>query len=145
MGDIILGMSTDQSNEQQSIAKMLAAKRIVIFGLSDNPSRPSYQIAEYLQSAGKQIVPVNPKGVPVLGEKGYARIADVPGPIEIVNVFRRSEFCAEVTRDAIAAGAEGVWLQSGIMNAEAMKLAADAGILFVQNRCIMVEHARRSS
>ncbi|MGH7215106.1 MAG: CoA-binding protein [Tepidisphaeraceae bacterium] len=127
-----------------AIARMLSAKRIAIVGLSDDPSRPSHEIGEYLLSQGKEIIPVNPTHTQVLGRRCYARLADVPGPIDLVNVFRRPEFCADVTREAIAAGARGVWLQSGITNAEAKKLADDVGIDFVQNRCIMVEHAQRS-
>ena len=79
----------------------------------------------------------------VLGRKCYASLADVPGEIDLVNVFRRPQFCADVTREAIAKGAKGVWLQAGIRNEEARKLAADAGVDFVQDRCIMVEHMAR--
>ena len=133
--------SSDETNE---IAAMLNMKRIAIVGLSDDPSRPSFQVASYLLAHGKEVIPVNPTTVMVMGLKAYARLADIPGEIELVNVFRRSEFCAEVTKDAIARGAKGVWLQAGIHNDEARALARKAGIHYVEGRCIMVEHMHHS-
>ena len=131
-------------DEAAMITRMLSAGRIVIVGLSDAPDRPSNEIAQYLLSVGKKIVGVNPNRTTILGQPCYPSLADVPGPIEVVDVFRRPEHCAEVTRQAIAAGAKGVWLQSGIISEEAAQLARAAGIDFVQNRCIKVEHWRRS-
>jgi predicted CoA-binding protein len=122
---------------------MLGAGRIAIVGLSDDPSRPSYQIAAYLQSQGYEVVPVNPTHAMVMGMKSYPTLREVPGEVDVVNVFRRPEFCADITRDAIAIGAKGIWLQSGVRNDEAKKLAAAAGVDFVQDRCIMVEHRMR--
>jgi predicted CoA-binding protein len=122
---------------------MLQSKRIAIVGLSDDPLRPSYEIASYLLMHGYQIIPVNPNCRSALGQKSVPSLADVEGNIDLVNVFRRSEFCEQVTREAIAAGAKGVWLQLGIENPAAAKLAADAGIDFVQNSCIKIEHMRR--
>jgi predicted CoA-binding protein len=132
-----------REGERQVIERLVAARRIAIVGLSDDPSRPSYGVAEYLRGQGKQIVPVNPNHEQVMGLKSYRSLAEVPGRIDLVDVFRRAAFCAEVTREAIAVGAGGVWLQSGIINAEAERLAAEAGMDFVQNRCLMVEHRRR--
>jgi predicted CoA-binding protein len=129
--------------ETAAVDRMLKAKRVAVVGLSDDPSRPSHGIASYLLAHGFDVIPVNPTHENALGRKCYARLADVPGLIDLVNVFRRSEFCADVTRDAIAAGARGVWLQSGIRNEEARELAEEAGIDFVQDRCIMVEHMQR--
>ena len=129
--------------EASAVDRMLQAKRVVIVGLSDDPMRPSHGIASYLISHGLDVVPVNPMHDQVLGRKCYAKLADVPGPIDLVNVFRRSQFCADVTREAIAAGAKGVWLQSGIRNDQAHRLADEAGIDFVQDRCVMVEHMMR--
>lgn len=123
---------------------MLAGRRIVVFGLSPDASRISHQIADYLQRSGYEIAGVNPMAtVPILGAPVFKTLADVTGPIDFVNVFRRGEFCEAVTRDAIAAGARGVWLQSGIVSDPARKLAELAAIAFVQDRCVMVEHARR--
>jgi hypothetical protein len=119
---------------------MLGAKRIVVVGLSDDPSRASYGVAGYLRSVGKEVVPVNPNHQTVMGMTCYPSLRDVPGKIDLVDVFRRPEYCAGVVEDAIAVGAKGVWLQSGIVSAEAQRLAQAAGIDFVQDRCLMVEH-----
>ena len=135
--------SRGQGSDADAIARMLGAGRIAVVGLSDDPSRPSYQIASYLMSEGYQVVPVNPTHATVMGLKSYPTLKDVPGEVDLVNVFRRPEFCADITRDAIAKGAKGVWLQSGVRNDEAKRLAQSAGIDFVQDRCIMVEHRIR--
>ena len=132
-----------REDEAAAIERMLGAKRIAVVGLSDDPMRPSFGVSDYMRSQGYEIVPVNPTHETVMGMKCYAKLSDVPGPIDLVNVFRRPLACADVTREAIAAGAKGVWLQSGITNESARKLAAEAQIDFVQNRCIMVEHMSR--
>ena len=129
--------------EASAIDRMLTAKRIAIVGMSDDPMRPSNGIGGYLMSHGFEIIPVNPNHEKVLGLKCYASLADIPGGVDLVNVFRRPLACADVTRDAIAIGAKGVWLQSGIRNEEAKRLAEEAHIDFVQDRCIMVEHMSR--
>jgi predicted CoA-binding protein len=129
--------------EAAAVDRMLKAQRVAIVGLSDDPSRPSHGIAGYLASHGYEVIPVNPNHDQVLGHKCYASLADVPGEVDLVNVFRRPQFCADVTREAIAKGAKGVWLQAGIRNEDARKLAEEAGIDFVQDRCIMVEHMDR--
>jgi predicted CoA-binding protein len=135
--------SRPTATETAAVDRMLKAKRIAVVGLSDDPSRPSNGIASYLMAHGYEVIGVNPTHDKVFGRKCYARLADVPGIVDLVNVFRRGEFCADVARDAIAAGATGVWLQSGIRNDEASALAEEAGIDFVQDRCIMVEHMQR--
>jgi len=135
--------SRSPGDEAAAVDRMLKAKRIAIVGMSDDPSRPSHGIGSYLRVHGYEVIPVNPTHDVVLGLKCYARLSDVPGKIDVVNVFRRAEFCADVTRDAIAAGARGVWLQSGIRNEAARELAEEAKIDFVQDRCIMVEHMDR--
>lgn len=119
------------------VAQLLAARWIAVVGMSEG--RISGQIGAYLAAQGKEVIPVNPTQTTVNGLKCYASLADVPGHIDLVNVFRRPEFCADVVRDAIAVGAGGVWLQSGIVSAEAERLATEAGLAFVQDRCIMIE------
>lgn len=119
---------------------MLAANRIAVVGLSDDPSRPSYQVAAYLKSVGKEIVPINPTAKTIMGLTSYPSLEEAPRPIEVVDVFRRPEFCADVVRSAIAIGARGVWLQSGITSLESEQLAREAGIDFVQDRCLKVDH-----
>ena len=130
-------------NEAGPIERMLQGRRIAVVGLSDDPSRPSFRIANYLQSHGFEILPVNPHALVVLGVRCVPSLADVSGPIDVVNVFRRAEYCPQIVRAAIELGAKGVWLQSGIRSDEASRLAAEAGIDFVQDLCIMVEHANR--
>lgn len=135
--------TSPDSTEEGVIRRVLASRRIAVVGLSDDPSRPSFDVARYLLAAGYDIVPVNPTRDFILGRRSYPSLADVPGPIEVVNVFRRPEHCAEVVHQAIAAGAKAVWLQQGIINDEAAQLARQVGIDFVQDRCLKVEHIRR--
>jgi len=112
-------------------------------GLSDDPSRASFGVASYLLSAGKEVIPINPNCDRVLGLKCYPSLEAAPRPIDLVDVFRRAEACPDVVRQAIAAGAKGVWLQSGIISDEARELAWKAGIDFVENRCLMIDLMRR--
>src|SRR5688572_19008886 len=91
----------DPTGEAAAVRRMVDAKRIAVVGLSDDPSRPSYDVASYLKSVGKEILPVNPNHKTVMGLPCYPSLAAVPGPIDVVDVFRRAEFCAEVVRDAV--------------------------------------------
>jgi uncharacterized protein len=118
-------------------------KTIAVVGLSSNPMRPSFEVTEYMQGAGYRIIPVNPNEKEVLGEKSYARLEDVPGKIDIVNVFRRAEEVPPVVESAIRVGAKVVWMQSGIENEEAAEMARAAGLVVVEDTCILVEHRRR--
>jgi uncharacterized protein len=116
---------------------------IAVVGLSANPARASYEVTEYMQSAGYKIIPVNPNETEVLGEKCYARLEDVPEKIEIVNVFRRVEDVPPVVEGAIKIGAKVVWMQMGIENASAAERARAAGLIVVEDACVLVEHRRR--
>lgn len=127
-------------SEADAVRRMLAGRRIAVVGLSDDPSRASHGVASYLASVGKEIIPVNPNYTRVMGRQSYPSLEAVPGPIDVVDVFRRPEFCADVVRSAVAVGARGVWLQSGIVSDEAERLAREGGIDFVQNRCIKIDH-----
>jgi predicted CoA-binding protein len=135
--------ATASMTEKQAMQQMFAAKRIAVVGLSDNPGKPSHYVSEYLLNQGYDIAPVNPTVEEVMGRKCYSALEEVPRPIDVVLVFRRSELCADVARQAIAVGAKGVWLQSGIRNEEARRITQAAGAAFVQDRCMMVEHTRR--
>lgn len=115
---------------------------IVVVGLSADPTRPSYRVSAYMQRQGYRIIPVNPSEREVLGERCYPNLAAVPQPVEFVNVFRRAEFCPQVAREAVAAGARALWLQLGIVSPEARHIAEAAGLLYVEDRCVMVEHRR---
>jgi len=118
-------------------------KRIAVVGLSSNPARPSYGVTEYMQSAGYQIVPVNPNETDVLGEPSYASLEDVPQKIEIVDIFRRAEEVPPVVDAAIRAGAKVVWMQQGIVNEAAAEKARAAGITVVMDACLLIEHKKR--
>jgi predicted CoA-binding protein len=136
-------MNRDNASDEAPIRRMLRAQRIAIVGLSDDPSRASHAIGQYLIGVGKTVIPVNPTCRTVMGLACYPSLADVPGPVDLVNVFRRPEFCADVARDAVTVGAKGLWLQAGIYNEEAKAIARNAGIDYVEGRCIMVEDRHR--
>lgn len=115
-------------------------RNIAVVGLSSQTWRPSYSVTQYMQSAGYTVVPVNPNETQVLGEKAYATLDDVPGPIEIVDIFRRPEFVPEVVEAAIRRKARVVWMQLGVANQAAADRAIAAGLEVVMDRCILVEH-----
>jgi len=119
-------------------------KTIAVVGLSSNPMRPSYGVTEYMQSVGYRIIPVNPNETEVLGEKSYARLEDVPVKIDIVDIFRRAENVRPVVESAIRIGAKVVWMQHGIENEEAAEKASAAGLVAIEDSCILVEHRRRA-
>ncbi|GAB6180271.1 CoA-binding protein [Desulfotomaculum defluvii] len=127
----------------EKIKELLAScKTIAVVGLSDKPHRDSYKVAQYMQQHGYRIIPVHPRIKEVLGEKAYKTLADIPDQVDIVNVFRKSEETPQVVEEAIPIKPKTIWLQLGISNDEAAKLATDVGIEFIQNMCIKVEHAR---
>jgi uncharacterized protein len=119
------------------------SKTIAVVGLSANPLRPSHEVASYLQRAGYQIFPVNPNESEVLGQKSYARLEDIPVPIDIVDVFRRPENVPAVADSAIAIRAKCLWLQQGIIHAQAVAKAQAAGLLVIEDACLFVEHRKR--
>jgi predicted CoA-binding protein len=127
-------------DESAIIKRLLQSRRIAVVGLSDDPSRPSFGVANYMHAHGYEIIPVNPHCFSVLGVRSAASLADVTGPIDLVNVFRRSELCSAVVKEAIAAGAKGIWLQAGIRSPEARALAKEAGIDYIEDHCLMIEH-----
>jgi predicted CoA-binding protein len=125
------------------IPELLRSSRtIAVVGLSSKKFRPSYGVAEYMQGQGYRIIPVNPNEAEVLGEKTYARIEDVPEHIDIVDIFRRSEFVLPIVESAIRLGARAVWMQEGVVDEEAAQKARDAGLAVVMDRCILKEHMR---
>jgi len=126
------------------VAQILrGAKTIAVVGLSSNPMRASHEVAEYLKTAGYRIIPVNPNETEVLGERAYARLEDVPEPVDIVDVFRRAEEVPAVAESAIGIGAKVLWMQLGIENAGSAEKALAAGLVVVEDSCLMVEHKRR--
>jgi hypothetical protein len=128
-------------HNRSELKRMLEEARVIaVVGHSDKPYRTSYSIGQYLRDAGYQIYAVNPTVNEINGEPVYASLADVPEPIDIVNVFRRSEFLAEVVDQAIAAEAKAVWAQLGVVDEKAAKKAEDSGLAMVMDRCIKVDH-----
>jgi uncharacterized protein len=131
-------------SESDAITQILkSGKTIAVVGLSSQRMRPSYGVAQYLQSAGYRLIPVNPNESEVLGEKSYARLQDVPVPVDIVDIFRRSLFVPEVVDAAIQIGARCVWMQEGVVHVEAAERAKRAGIFVVMDKCTLKEHAKR--
>jgi predicted CoA-binding protein len=118
------------------------SKTIAVVGLSPKPERDSYEVAHYLQEAGYKIIPVNPRAEEILGERVYPDLASIPDEIDIVDIFRRSEHVPPIVDEAIKAGAKTVWMQLGVVNEEAAKKAADAGLNVVMDRCTLREHKR---
>ncbi len=118
------------------------ARNVAVVGLSDKPHRTSYAIARALQGFGYRIFPVNPNlSGPVLGEEPYSTVAEIEEPIDIVDVFRRSETVPPVAEDAISAGAKALWMQLGVTNEAAASQAAESGLTVIMNRCIKVDYA----
>ena len=117
-------------------------RTIAVVGLSSNPARPSYRVAAYMQQQGKVIIPVNPHETNVLGEVAYPSLSAVPGSIDLVNVFRRSEEAGAVVDEAIRIKAKGVWLQEGVIDEVAAARARQAGLQVVMDRCWLKEHVR---
>ena len=117
-------------------------KTIAVVGLSSNPRRPSFGVAQYMQSAGYRIIPVNPNETKVLGEKCYPRLEDVPKSqrIEIVDIFRRAENIPPVVDSSIVIGAKVIWMQLGIDNQNAAAQARAAGLFVVEDACMLIEH-----
>jgi hypothetical protein len=118
-------------------------KTLAVVGLSSKPARPSYGVSAYMLAHGFRIIPVNPHEATVLGQKAYGSLDEVPVPLEIVVVFRRSECVPEVIESAIRKGAKVVWMQEGVFNDEAAAHARAAGLTVIQDCCILKEHAKR--
>lgn len=119
------------------------AKTIAVVGLSSNPLRPSHGVTAYMQSHGYRIIPVNPRIEESLGEKAYATLSDVPEKIDIVNIFRRSEFVEVIVDEAIRLKVPAIWMQEDVIHEKAAKKARQAGIFVVMDRCILKEHRMR--
>ena len=127
----------------KGIADILRSARVIaVVGLSGKRFRPSYGVAEYLQREGYRVIPVNPSETEVLGEKCYPDLDAVPEPVDIVDVFRRSEFVPEIVEAAIRKGAKAVWMQEGVIHEAAARRAEAAGLTVIMDRCILKEHRR---
>ncbi|TDS71816.1 hypothetical protein C7434_0597 [Pantoea sp. PNA 14-12] len=131
-------------NDQTIRDVLTRTKRIALVGASDRPERPSYGVMKYLLDQGYEVIPVSPKlsGKTLLGQTAYGSLAEVPGKIDMVDVFRNSEAAWEVAQEAIAAGADSLWLQIGVINEQAAVLAQDAGMTVIMDRCPKIEIPR---
>ena len=135
--------SREAEPSDDELKKLLrSAHTIAVVGLSSSRLRASYGVAQYMQSAGYRVIPVNPNEQQVLGEKAYARLEDVPEKIDVVDVFRRSEFVPAVVDSAIRVGARAIWMQEGVADEAAAQRARAAGLFVVMDTCILKEHRR---
>ena len=129
--------------DTDSVRDLLRSARVIaVVGLSSKRSRPSYGVSQYMQRAGYRIIPVNPNEAEVLGERALANIEAVAEKIDIVNIFRRSEFVPDIVEQAIRMGASAVWMQEGVVHEEAAARARAAGLIVIMDRCLLKEHRR---
>ena len=136
-------MNNWENELPKTVARILEQTRtIAVVGLSSHPWRASNSVSAYMQQAGYRVIPVNPHETQVLGEKAYATLEEVPEKIDLVNIFRRSEFVRPLVESAIRIGAKAVWMQETVEDAAAARLARDAGLAVIMDACIMREHAR---
>jgi len=124
------------------LATLRSARTVAIVGLSKDPLRPSNFIGFYLKRHGYTIVPVNPREAEILGERSYARLTDIPFPVDVVDVFRRPDAVPDIARAAVAMGAKALWLQFGVISPEGARIAEEGGLAVIMDRCMKVEHAR---
>jgi predicted CoA-binding protein len=129
--------------DPEIIARMLETSKVIaVVGLSSDPSRASHSVSRYMKSNGYRIIPVNPNETEVLGEKAFARLEDIGEPVDLVDIFRRSDQAGAHVDEAIRIGARGVWLQEGVIDNAAAQRAIDAGLDVVMDRCILKEHLK---
>ncbi len=135
-------MSSEPS-EKESIEKVLRdSHTIAVVGLSSDPERPSFEVAQYLQSRGYHIIPVNPNVPEVLGERAYPDLLSIPEPVDVVDIFRRSEAVPPIVAQAIQIRAKAIWMQEGVISEEAAQQARAAGLLVVMDHCMHKETKR---
>jgi uncharacterized protein len=121
---------------------LISSRNIAVVGLSDNPARPSFGVARYLQQQGYRVFPVNPNVGEVLGEPAYPDLISIPDAVDLVNIFRRSDKVAPTVDEAITKGVQTIWMQIGVVDEAAAERARQAGITVIMDRCMKVEHAR---
>ena len=132
----------DPGPDDSYLTILRTARTVAVVGLSPNPERPSHRVARYLQGQGYRIVPVNPTVESVLGERSYPSLAEIPEPVDVVDVFRRSEEVPPLVEEALRIGAKAVWMQEGVVHEEAAAKARAAGLAVVMDRCMLKEHER---
>jgi predicted CoA-binding protein len=135
----------EESMERRIEAILSGSKTIAVVGISDKPDRDSHIVAKYLQERGYTVIPVNPLLTEVLGEKAYKSLAEVPGRVDLVDVFRKSEEVPKIAEEAVRIGARFFWMQEGVESDRAREILDAAGIPWVMNRCVKKELARRGN
>ncbi|KPK19845.1 MAG: CoA-binding protein [Betaproteobacteria bacterium] len=135
----------ENPSDEDRRALLRRVKVIAVVGLSPNPARPSHGVARSMQRFGYSIIPIHPTAAEVLGAKAYRRLSEVPDPIDLVNVFRRSEFIGPIVEDCLALGIKAIWIQEGIVNEEAARRAREGGMTVVMDRCIYRDHRQLCS
>ena len=135
-------MDVSAYQDSTTIQRVLRGKRVAVVGLSSNHLRASNFVGYYLQRHGYDMVPVNPRENEILGATCYPSLADVPGPIDTVDVFRAPDAVPDIAREAVAVGARALWLQFGVISEEGVRIAEEGGLDVVVDRCIKIEHAR---
>lgn len=141
---MILSHPMSDADEKTITSILKDCRTIAVVGLSSNPARPSFGVASYMRAQGYRVVPVNPNETTVLGEPSFPSLAAVPGAIDLVNIFRKSEEVLPIVDEAIMRGAKAIWMQEGVVNEAAAHRAEQAGLLVVMDRCWLKEHAARS-
>jgi uncharacterized protein len=132
-----------QYQDVSAVQRVLhTARTIAIVGLSNNPLRASYFVGYYLKRHGYQVIPVNPRETEILDERSYPSLRDVPVPVDVVNVFRAPSALPQIAHEAVQIGAGTLWCQFGVINEEGARIAADAGLTVIVDRCLKIEHAR---
>ncbi len=131
-----LGFGKISKEDEEIVKKILAMKTIAVVGLSPKPERPSFDVAQYMQSKGYKIVPVRPGISEILGEKCFARLEDIPFEVDVVDVFRNAKDCPAIVESAIKIKPKAIWLQEDIISPESKKIAQDNGILFIMDYCL---------
>ena len=142
MEDCRRGEGTECDIFEEKVRTVLAMKTIAIVGMSPQEDRPSFRVGKYLLEHGYDVIPVRPGGGEILGRSVIASLREIGRPVDIVDVFRRSEDCEPIARDAVAIGAKALWLQEEVESPVAEKIATDAGLLFVMDTCIKKMHTK---
>ena len=135
-------MNLHDHQQPEVIRRVLAKPRVAIVGLSGNELRASNFVGRYLLRHGYDVIPVNPREDSILGKKSFARLTDIPVPVDTVNVFRRPSAVPEIAREAVSIGATCLWLQFGVISEEGVEIASIGGLDTVMDRCMKIEHAR---
>lgn len=142
MSDVVCEIPKSNPDDPRIRELLEGIKTIAVVGLSDNPERDSYKVAKYMIDHGYTIIPVNPTKESILGQKCWPDLASIPGPVDLVDVFRKMEAVPGVVDEALAIKPRAIWLQLGLAHNESAEKAQGQGVEFVQSRCLKVEHGR---